>query len=355
MGKKGTVTRIPKDSVLAEYGISRSSSSALTRKAAAPMKFSNEIELHPTVVKMQRGMFATKESEAKKHDKRLEKTLQKLGKRDSLDSKLEELKISNAKYRSDHKMEHEVEIEKQRAEQRRRRKVSLTDVNTLADSQSARAMYDTSISNVSVKTDIKVKNEKVNVADSGIKMSDEIKKLRVSVTGSSVKEKPFKNTEYLSPSSQFFATQLGWIESEVPNRIASSPLQDYKTEESPENEIEPTKELTNNVSETDKVEDFVPEFREMDFAEIQRLERKYKKEADDIRRNLERQNRSQDRTIDNISTVYDKLLGNSPAVKVAKTKTKDLSDVSGISKDVDVSKIPSFVLEEQHRKETSKK
>lgn len=354
MAKKGSVMRIPKDKVLEEYGISRASSSALTRKAVGPMKISSHIERHPAVVKMEKGMYRTDEEIAKKQDKRLAKTLKSLGKLDSVsDSKLEELKHSKEKYKKEHKMEHEVEIEKLRADQRRRRKVSLSEVNKLSDSQDARNLYDTSISNVSVKTDKKIKPKKEEAADSGIKMSDEIKRLRISVTGSTNEEKVLKNAQFLSPSSQFFASQLGWIEPSVPKRLGTqSPLQEYNS--SSENE-EVKEQVVESVSTETKDEDFVPEFREMDFAEIQRLERKYKKEADDIRRNLEKQNRTQDRTVDNIATVYDKLLGNSPAVKVAQTKTKDLSDVSGLSKDVDISKIPSFVLEEQQRKETSKK
>jgi hypothetical protein len=41
-------------------------------------------------------------------------------------------------------------------------------------------------------------------------------------------------------------------------------------------------------------------------------------------------------------------LGNSPAVQIS--KNKNTVDLSNLSKDIDISKIPSFVLEEQNPK-----
>jgi hypothetical protein len=86
----------------------------------------------------------------------------------------------------------------------------------------------------------------------------------------------------------------------------------------------------------------------MDLSEIQRLERKYKKEAELIRKQIEKQNQNSNKKVENITNVYDKLLGNSPAVQIS--KNKNTVDLSNLSKDIDISKIPSFVLEEQNPK-----
>lgn len=354
MANKGKVLRVPNQKVLEQLGISRATSSALTRKAADPIEIHDEVILHPAVAKMENSYYQTRIISEKKTDKRLEKSLEQLGNLGiSSNSKLDELKKSKDKYQSDRKMDHEVELETKRKENRRLKRTSLSEVDKLAEARKAEKMYSSDIKSVSVQTDkapSKKKTEKI--IDSGIKMSDEIKKLRVSITGSNVKEeKVLKNAKFTSPSSQFFASQLGWLgENDSAKRIVPSELEESQM---PVENNEVVENQIDNQNENDEVEEMT--FREMDFAEIQRLERKYKKEADDIRRQLEKQNRQQDRTLDNISTVYDKLLGNSPAVKVAQTKPKDLGDVANISKDVDVSKIPSFVLEEQKRKESTKK
>jgi hypothetical protein len=109
------------------------------------------------------------------------------------------------------------------------------------------------------------------------------------------------------------------------------------------------KTLTHPVTTAeDTKEEAVYEVREMDLSEIQRLERKYKKEAELIRKQIEKQNQNSNKKVENITNVYDKLLGNSPAVQIS--KNKNTVDLSNLSKDIDISKIPSFVLEEQNPK-----
>src|SRR5699024_1372321 len=96
------------------------------------------------------------------------------------------------------------------------------------------------------------------------------------------------------------------------------------------------------MSESETHELDIHEFREMDMAEIQRLERKYKKEADEIRRQLEKANANYaGSSKDDISSTYSKLISNSPS--------------GNLSKDVDISKMPSFVVEQMFKTETNNK
>lgn len=129
-----------------------------------------------------------------------------------------------------------------------------------------------------------------------------------------------------------------------------SPLANYQAETDTSDEENFDTPVT---TAEDTKEEAVYEVREMDLSEIQRLERKYKKEAELIRKQIEKQNQNSNKKVENITNVYDKLLGNSPAVQIS--KNKNTVDLSNLSKDIDISKIPSFVLEEQQRKETSKK
>jgi hypothetical protein len=124
-----------------------------------------------------------------------------------------------------------------------------------------------------------------------------------------------------------------------------SPLANYQAETDTSNEENFDTPVT---TAEDTKEEAVYEVREMDLSEIQRLERKYKKEAELIRKQIEKQNQNSNKKVENITNVYDKLLGNSPAVQIS--KNKNTVDLSNLSKDIDISKIPSFVLEEQNPK-----
>jgi hypothetical protein len=124
-----------------------------------------------------------------------------------------------------------------------------------------------------------------------------------------------------------------------------SPLANYQAETDTSDEENLDTPIT---TAEDTKEEAVYEVREMDLSEIQRLERKYKKEAELIRKQIEKQNQNSNKKVENITNVYDKLLGNSPAVQIS--KNKNTVDLSNLSKDIDISKIPSFVLEEQNPK-----
>jgi hypothetical protein len=124
-----------------------------------------------------------------------------------------------------------------------------------------------------------------------------------------------------------------------------SPLANYQAETDTSDEENLDTPVT---TAEDTKEEAVYEVREMDLSEIQRLERKYKKEAELIRKQIEKQNQNSNKKVENITNVYDKLLGNSPAVQIS--KNKNTVDLSNLSKDIDISKIPSFVLEEQNPK-----
>jgi hypothetical protein len=124
-----------------------------------------------------------------------------------------------------------------------------------------------------------------------------------------------------------------------------SPLANYQAETDTSDEENFDTPVT---TAEDTKEEAVYEVREMDLSEIQRLERKYKKEAELIRKQIEKQNQNSNKKVENITNVYDKLLGNSPAVQIS--KNKNTVDLSNLSKDIDISKIPSFVLEEQNPK-----
>jgi hypothetical protein len=124
-----------------------------------------------------------------------------------------------------------------------------------------------------------------------------------------------------------------------------SPLANYQAETNTSDEENFDTPVT---TAEDTKEEAVYEVREMDLSEIQRLERKYKKEAELIRKQIEKQNQNSNKKVENITNVYDKLLGNSPAVQIS--KNKNTVDLSNLSKDIDISKIPSFVLEEQNPK-----
>jgi hypothetical protein len=124
-----------------------------------------------------------------------------------------------------------------------------------------------------------------------------------------------------------------------------SPLANYQAETDTSDEENFDTPIT---TAEDTKEEAVYEVREMDLSEIQRLERKYKKEAELIRKQIEKQNQNSNKKVENITNVYDKLLGNSPAVQIS--KNKNTVDLSNLSKDIDISKIPSFVLEEQNPK-----
>jgi hypothetical protein len=124
-----------------------------------------------------------------------------------------------------------------------------------------------------------------------------------------------------------------------------SPLANYQAETDTSDEENLDIPVT---TAEDTKEEAVYEVREMDLSEIQRLERKYKKEAELIRKQIEKQNQNSNKKVENITNVYDKLLGNSPAVQIS--KNKNTVDLSNLSKDIDISKIPSFVLEEQNPK-----
>src|SRR5699024_4697895 len=213
-GKKGTVLRVPKDSVLQEFGISKSATSALTRRICVPVDINNEIAIHSAVLKMRSSAFEDNSATSKKVDKKLEKTLSKLATLEGASTeKLSELKKSKEKYQNTNKLAHELEQEKQRKEAQRRRRISLSEIQGSEQTIEAKNIYSTEVSNVAVNTvkPAKVKKEN-NIADSGIKMSDEIKRLRISITSgksSANSGASLKNAQYTSPSSQFFAKKLG--------------------------------------------------------------------------------------------------------------------------------------------------
>jgi hypothetical protein len=353
--KDKVILRIPKETTLKEYGISNATSSALTRSFAAPLEIKNDVPIHEAVLKMQNSIYITKEKDEKKTDRRLEKSLERLQKlEDGTEVKLKELVNSKEKYQSTVKLSHEKELELQRLEKKRQRRVSLHQIDATMDSKKARAAYLNDVSDVKVNT---VKTGKAKKAEAtpnntdAMKMSDEIKKLRVSMTtpksGQSVNvDNIAKNSQYLSPSSLFFAKELGWIEDDRPKRVnVESPLANYQAETDTSNEENFDTPVT---TAEDTKEEAVYEVREMDLSEIQRLERKYKKEAELIRKQIEKQNQNSNKKVENITNVYDKLLGNSPAVQIS--KNKNTVDLSNLSKDIDISKIPSFVLEEQNPK-----
>ncbi|QEH61706.1 hypothetical protein SCHIN_v1c05090 [Spiroplasma chinense] len=353
--KKGIKTKLPKEKVLVDAKLGINTINALTGNIGKINKTEiSEVTVHDAVAKMHKSQKA-EDKLSDKELKRVREINRIKNKSAGINTKISKLEERKKTFQNTKKLSYELEIEEKRRQSKLKSGKTLAQVTDLQKLNAEAAMMFTS-SGQSTKYKIKdnskmtktrnlMKSEVFDIFDTKDSKKYSFKKdgfqQKQSVRGANLLAK----LGPVSESSKFFAKEFGWVEDDRPKRVFYSPLQDYKVEKNDSNqnneleEVEVVEEIQTTSTQDNLDFERQNSQEEMDLKTINELAKKFAKEAEEAKKIIEN---SQKDNSHSVSEIYNKILNQSPILKLSRQQKNKNDDISA---DIDISKIPSIVLE----------